>query len=66
MFIYSSAPLYKAKKGNSETYLKDDDDLENYLIDSGINDSSFILNTGEVIASNDLIDLVTKVEILKN
>ena len=53
-------PLYKAKKGNSETYLKDDDDLENYLIDSGINDSSFILNTGEVIASNDLIDLVTK------
>ena len=25
-------PLYKAKKGNSETYLKDDDDLENYLI----------------------------------
>ena len=53
-------PLYKAKKGNSETYLKDDEDLENYLIDSGINDSSFILNTGEVIASNDLIDLVTK------
>ena len=53
-------PLYKAKKGNSETYLKDDEDLENYLIDSGINDSSFILNTGEVIASNDLIDLVAK------
>ena len=53
-------PLYKAKKGNSETYLKDDDDLENYLIDSGINDSSFILNNGEVIASNDLIDLVNK------
>ena len=53
-------PLYKAKKGNSETYLKDDDDLENYLIDTGIIDSSFILNTGEVIASNDLIDLVTK------
>ena len=53
-------PLYKAKKGNSETYLKDDDDLENYLIDSGINDSSLILNNGEVIASNDLIDLVNK------
>ena len=39
---------------------KDDDDLENYLIDSGINDSSFILNNGEVLASNDLIDLVNK------
>ncbi len=53
-------PLYKAKKGNSETYLKDDEDLENYLVDSGINDSSLILNNGEVIASNDLIDLVNK------
>ena len=53
-------PLYKAKKGNSETYLKDDDDLENYLINSGINDSSFILNNGEVLASNDLIELVNK------
>ena len=53
-------PLYKAKKGNSETYLKDDDDLDNYLINSGINDSSVILNNGEVIASNDLLDLVTK------
>tara|TARA_B100000212_G_scaffold151820_1_gene114274 strand:+ start:18111 stop:20591 length:2481 start_codon:yes stop_codon:yes gene_type:complete len=53
-------PLYKAKKGNSETYLKDDDNLENYLIDSGISDSSYILSSGEAIASNDLIDLVDK------
>ena len=53
-------PLYKAKKGNSETYLKDDDNLENYLIDSGINESSYILSSGGAIASNDLIDLVGK------
>ena len=59
MYI-AQPPLYKAKKGNSETYLKDDDDLENYLINSGINDSSFILNNGEVLASNDLIELVNK------
>ena len=59
-------PLYKAKKGNSETYLKDDDDLENYLIDSGTTDSSLILNNGEVIGSNDLLDLVKKSRYFKN
>jgi DNA gyrase subunit B len=59
-------PLYKAKKGSSETYLKDDDDLENYLVDSGTTDSSLILNNGEVIGSNDLLDLVKKSRHFKN
>ena len=53
-------PLYKAKKGNSETYLKDDDDLDNYLINSGIDDAAFVLNSDETIASNDLLDLISK------
>ena len=53
-------PLYKAKRGNSETYLKDDDDLDNYLINSGIDDAAFVLNSDETIASNDLLDLISK------
>tara|TARA_B100000609_G_scaffold179900_1_gene160013 strand:- start:93 stop:950 length:858 start_codon:yes stop_codon:yes gene_type:complete len=53
-------PLYKAKKGNSETYLKDDDDLDNYLINSGIDDAALILNSDETITSNDLLDLISK------
>ena len=53
-------PLYKAKKGNSETYLKDDDDLDNYLINSGIDDAALILNSDETITSNDLLTLITK------
>ena len=53
-------PLYKAKKGNSETYLKDDDDLDNYLINSGIDDAALVLNTGEAITANDLFDLIFK------
>ena len=53
-------PLYKAKKGNSETYLKDDDDLDNYLINSGIDDAALILNSGETITSNDLFELINK------
>ena len=53
-------PLYKAKKGNSETYLKDDDDLDNYLINSGIDDAALVLNSDETITSNDLLDLISK------
>jgi DNA gyrase subunit B len=53
-------PLYKAKKGNSETYIKDDDDLDNYLINSGIDDAALILNSDETITSNDLLALITK------
>ena len=45
-------PLYKAKKGNSETYLKDDDDLDNYLINSGVDESILNLGSGETISSN--------------
>ena len=53
-------PLYKAKKGSSETYLKDDEDLENYLVSTGIMDSSYLLISGEVLTSNDLLSLVNK------
>jgi DNA gyrase subunit B len=53
-------PLYKAKKGNSETYLKDDDDLDNYLINSGVDESILTLGSGETISSNDLLNIIDK------
>ena len=53
-------PLYKAKKGNSETYLKDDDDLDNYLINSGVDESILNLGSGETISSNDLLNIIDK------
>jgi DNA gyrase subunit B len=53
-------PLYKAKKGNSETYLKDDDDLDNYLINSGVDDSILALGSGETISSNDLLNIIDR------
>ena len=53
-------PLYKAKKGSSETYLKDDDDLDNYLINSGIDESILTLGSGETISSNDLLNIIDK------
>jgi DNA gyrase subunit B len=44
-------PLYKVAKGRSEVYLKDDNRLEEYLIDAGI--GSMVLETGEGARSGD-------------
>jgi DNA gyrase subunit B len=53
-------PLYKVKRGNSEQYLKDHEALENYLIDTGLEDCSLTLASGEVRAGADLRDAVEK------
>jgi DNA gyrase subunit B len=47
-------PLYKVTRGKSETYLKDDAQLENSLIESGLKDVVLKLHDGSTIASEDL------------
>ena len=51
-------PLYKVSRGKSEQYLKDEHALENYLIDTGLEDTALRLSSGEVRAGNDLRQLV--------
>jgi DNA gyrase subunit B len=51
-------PLYKVAKGKSETYLKDQRAYEDYLIDTGLEEASLALGTGEVRARRDLRDIV--------
>jgi DNA gyrase subunit B len=51
-------PLYKVNKGKSETYLKDQRAFEDYLIDTGLEESVLELGTGEVRAAKDLRDVV--------
>ena len=51
-------PLYKVAKGKSETYLKDERALEDYLIDVGIQDTTLVLSTGEERAGQDLRQVV--------
>ena len=47
-------PLYRAKKGSSETYLKDDRELEAYLISNGIDGVSLKLADGTQMFGPDL------------
>jgi len=48
-------PLYKVKRGKgNERYIKDDQELEGFLIDSAIEDLRFKLGHGEVTAGLDL------------
>ncbi|MEM1049962.1 MAG: DNA topoisomerase (ATP-hydrolyzing) subunit B [Pseudomonadota bacterium] len=47
-------PLYKVKRGQSERYLKDDDDMADFLIEAGLDDTSLTLHSGEIRMGADL------------
>ncbi|MGB1005973.1 MAG: DNA topoisomerase (ATP-hydrolyzing) subunit B [Thalassobaculaceae bacterium] len=54
-YLYiAQPPLYRAKKGGSETYLKDDRALEAYLIDTGIDGAVLTLHDGSQVTAADL------------
>src|SRR5262249_55801934 len=58
-YLYiAQPPLYKAAKGKSVRYLKDDTELEVYLIDEGVDGAMLRLASGEQIAGGDLLALV--------
>lgn len=58
-YVYiAQPPLYKAKRGNSILYLKDDLEMEDYLIRGGCEDAFLQKQNGEQIAGSDLITLV--------
>jgi DNA gyrase subunit B len=54
-YLYiAQPPLYKAERGKSERYLKDDAELDEYLIEQGVAGQTLVLENGEQIASADL------------
>jgi DNA gyrase subunit B len=58
-YLYiAQPPLYRAAKGKSERYLKDDRALEDYLINAGLDDALLRLGSGAQIAGPDLRRLV--------
>ncbi|HXX25423.1 MAG TPA: DNA topoisomerase (ATP-hydrolyzing) subunit B [Pseudolabrys sp.] len=65
LFI-AQPPLYKVARGKSEQYLKDERALENYLIDSGVEDAVLRLTNGEERAGTDLRKLVEDARHIRN
>src|SRR5271167_42545 len=59
-------PLYKVTRSKSEQYLKDEHALEDYLIDTGLEDTSLRLSSGEERAGNDLRQLVEDARVIRN
>ena len=58
-YLYiAQPPLYKASKGKSVRYLKDDAELEIYLIDEGVDGATLDLSSGERLTGTDLLAMV--------
>jgi len=54
-YLYiAQPPLYLVKRGKSSQYLKDEAEMENYLIEGGLEDASLTISGGEVITGADL------------
>ncbi|MDK9719799.1 MAG: DNA topoisomerase (ATP-hydrolyzing) subunit B [Rhodospirillales bacterium] len=65
-YLYiAQPPLYRAKRGNSEVYLKDEKALENYLIDAGLDSAVLTLHSGAQVAGQHLRALVEQARMVK-
>ncbi len=54
-YLYiAQPPLYKVAKGKSSRYLKDDTELDDFLIEEGVSEAALELLTGEHITGKDL------------
>jgi len=60
-YVYiAQPPLYKAKRGNSIIYLKDDREMEDYLIRGGCDEAILEKADGEKLFGQDLISFAQK------
>jgi DNA gyrase subunit B len=65
-YLYiAQPPLYKAAKGKSSRYLKDDTELEAFLFHEGVDGASLDLANGERLAGSDLERLVVEARAAK-
>ncbi len=54
-YLYiAQPPLYKVKRGQSETYLKDERAFEDYLVTNGIDDAVLVLHDGRRVEGAEL------------
>ena len=67
-YLYiAQPPLYKVKRGNAaEKYLKDDDALEAYLLEQGVDEIIFTDHTGAARSGRDFSDVLAKARSLRS
>ena len=67
-YLYiAQPPLFKVKRGNAgEVYLKDERELDDYLIASALSDLAIKDGSGQTRTGNDLEDLLQKARKLRN
>ncbi|HEY2032423.1 MAG TPA: DNA topoisomerase (ATP-hydrolyzing) subunit B [Rhizomicrobium sp.] len=58
-------PLYKASRGKSERYLKDESEFQNYLVSEGSQGTNLVLHTGETVSGSDFDAIVEKARAAK-
>ena len=65
-FLYiAQPPLYKVARGKSEVYLKDEAEMQDYLIQQGIDGAMLRQGNGEEIAGQDLVRVVDEARQLR-
>ncbi|MEC8246902.1 MAG: toprim domain-containing protein, partial [Pseudomonadota bacterium] len=65
-YLYiAQPPLYKIKRQSSETYLKDEGALEDYLIEAGLNEAVLTMASGEQRSGADLAELVQQARAIR-
>jgi len=58
-------PLYKASRGKTSLYLKDERALEDYLIDTGLEGTRLVLSTGVVFQNEQLRALLNEARFIR-
>ncbi|MCD9147184.1 DNA topoisomerase (ATP-hydrolyzing) subunit B [Pseudophaeobacter flagellatus] len=65
-YLYiAQPPLYKVARGKSEVYLKDQAEMDDYLIQQGVDGATLKLGTGEELIGQDLVRVVDEARQLK-
>jgi DNA gyrase subunit B len=60
-YLYiAQPPLYKVKKGSNETYLKNEQALQEYLINCTVNDTYLSIEDGKEITGENLINIINQ------
>ena len=66
-YLYiAQPPLYKAAKGKSSRYLKDDAEYESFLFEEGSDGATLSLESGETLAGEDLLRLIREARSVKS